>query len=445
MKRKNKVRWEFFGLFLWALLILGVGGVWLAIKIRASDGNSETVSEKITQLYFSLSDVTLAEMKAGSKKTEYLGNKLTLKNSQQKTEFAEVKLEGRGNTTWAMQKKPWQIKLKTKEELLEGREAKKWAMLANYADASFMRNDIALKLAEMTGVSFSRRGDFVEAYFDNENEGLYYLVPKIEVEKGGVELKDRLGILVELDDLHSLVDNSDICYYSYLGDCLYVEDAVSNKNEEVKEEAMGGFLRDFNKLGLMLEQKNYEGVKELIDIESMAKYFLVSEFTVNPDAYVTSFYFYKDGNEDKIHVGPVWDFDLAFANQWWNGSNNPNYYSPTETMARRTDAFYGSGEKVNDNMSYLVYDLMEFPEFQDEIKRVFRENLSGRKNEFLIYYDLTVEKIKKAAERDIALWREKEPSDKDFERETAWLRDWIEARYDYFEQVYGAEERRGAV
>lgn len=449
MKRKKKSRWELFGFILVTFIVFVVfvvfvvGGIYLGIKSWADNGGASQKSEKVAQLQFSLNGVSLEEMKNEGKEKEYFGNKLVMEDERGAMEFENVKVEGRGNTTWTLLKKPWQIKLNKKEELLEGREAKKWVLLANYVDTSFVRNDTALKLAEMIGMDFAQRGEFVELLFDGENEGLYYLIPKVEIEKGGVELRDELGVLVELDDLHGIEENDGGCYTSYRKDCLLLEDAVSKKDEKIKAEAMEKFLKKYIELEIAIENNDFEKVKELANIESLAEYFLLNEFTVNPDAYVTSFYFYKDGDEDKIHAGPVWDFDFALANQRWNLSKISNYYSPTETMILRGDAFSETGEKIKEGMTYLMYDLMEFPEFQEEIKRVFREKLSGRKQELLIHYDLTVGRIKAAAEQDITRWQEEEPLDKDFATEVVKLRDWIATRYDYFERIYGMERQGG--
>ena len=51
-----------------------------------------------------------------------------------------------------------------------------------------------------------------------------------------------------------------------------------------------------------------------IDLESYSKYFLVEEFSGDPDNVFSSFYFTKERNDDKFYFGPVWDFDLGFDN-----------------------------------------------------------------------------------------------------------------------------------
>ena len=60
--------------------------------------------------------------------------------------------------------------------------------------------------------------------------------------------------------------------------------------------------------------KYYNGILDSIDLESYSKYFLVEEFSGDPDNVFSSFYFTKERNDDKFYFGPVWDFDLGFDN-----------------------------------------------------------------------------------------------------------------------------------
>ena len=53
------------------------------------------------------------------------------------------------------------------------------------------------------------------------------------------------------------------------------------------------------------------GYHAYIDVESFIDFFILNEFAHNPDAYRLSTFMYKDKNE-KLHMGPIWDFNLAF-------------------------------------------------------------------------------------------------------------------------------------
>ena len=222
------------------------------------------------------------------------------------------------------------------------------------------------------------------------------------------------------------------------GDRLIIKDEVS---KDKADEAMREFLRSYNELEVAVKEKNYAKVEELADVESFAEYYLLSEFTVDPDAYWTSFYMNKDGVGDKIHAGPGWDFDLSLKNRNWGNWMGEKFYSPTEKMVRRGEImpleFYqGMGiEKeyyASLDLSRIIYGLMELPEFQEKVRQIFQERMSGRKEELMEVAEKAAREIESAVRADEEKWDEE-----GFWKETVGLIDWMRARYDYFEEEYG--------
>ena len=63
-------------------------------------------------------------------------------------------------------------------------------------------------------------------------------------------------------------------------------------------------------------------LEKMIDVDSFAKYCLINEFCGNAESVASSFYSYKDGLDDVIHLGPVWDFDCSMGNY----KNESEYY-----------------------------------------------------------------------------------------------------------------------
>jgi spore coat protein CotH len=55
------------------------------------------------------------------------------------------------------------------------------------------------------------------------------------------------------------------------------------------------------------------GYPNYIDVDSFIDYFIISELSKNIDAYRLSTYLVKD-KEQKLAMGPVWDFNLALGN-----------------------------------------------------------------------------------------------------------------------------------
>ena len=58
-----------------------------------------------------------------------------------------MRIRGRGNSTWGMPKKPVKLKFDTKSEVLGMPAEKDWALLANYADKSLLRNSLGMEIS----------------------------------------------------------------------------------------------------------------------------------------------------------------------------------------------------------------------------------------------------------------------------------------------------------
>ena len=305
MKKKKIAVGEWW----WVFVLVGFLAVFAVIIFIVN--NTEFEDRGLPIINIELNGVSLEEINGGDKDIKYSSNRLAIREGGITREYDDIVVKGRGNGTWTQEKKPYQIKFNEKVDLFGLGKAKKWVLLANAMDATNLRTAAAFRLEEMLDMKYRFSGEFVELYINNRYEGLYYLTHAVEVGKNVVDLKDSMGILVELDNLYYEWERY---YKTGNGDYLLVKDVVDEMNEE---EAMRRFLKAYDEFERAVAEKNYERVKELVDIESFAQYYLLSEFLVNPDAYWTSFYMYKDGDSDKIHAGPGWDFDLAFANRRW--------------------------------------------------------------------------------------------------------------------------------
>ena len=80
--------------------------------------------------------------------------------------------------------------------------------------------------------------------------------------------------------------------------------------DDITPEQEDYIVKHMNKV----ENEVYRGDLDKIDLDSFSKFFILNEFCGNIDFVWSSFYFYKERNDDKIYFGPVWDFDLALDN-----------------------------------------------------------------------------------------------------------------------------------
>ena len=418
------------------VILVAVMGVGIGIG-TANLGQAEGRPDRgLPILELNLNGVSIEEIGSGSKETKYAGNTVTLynvgNNASNGQSWTDVEIKGRGNATWLQAKKPWQLKFDGRVDLLELGRNRKWVLLANYLDQAYVRSAASMKVMQMLEMPFSPEGEFAELYVDGEYYGLYFVTRKTEVGRGSVDLREPEGVLVELDNVYG---KNEVFYTTQAGNVMVLVDAV---NETMEEQAMRGFLDDFNRLELAVEAGDYAAFAEVADVRSFAEYFVLSEAVVNVDAYFTSEYFYKDGAEDKIHAGPGWDFDMTFGNKNWAGG-----FSPTVDQERREEIL--DWPRYNDatgeweewgqygRIAKIFFQLMEMPEFQTEVKTVWQEKMAGRKAEFLLEVKKLVEAVRPAALADAEKWQRE-----DFETGVQELIDWIQIRYDFMEEKYGA-------
>lgn len=277
-------------------------------------------------------------------------------------------LHGRGNSTFAYKKKPYQLKLSKKVSLSGMNKSKTWILLANYVDLSLLRNKITLDLCREIGIPYAVDSRMVDVYINGLYNGLYLMTEKIQVGKQRVDITDLEEITRELNDkaLDSYptfdektkelpifrgyeipVDPEDVTggYILEMEKSYRFRENIDNGfktdkglNITIKEPTcasraqvhyIGSLFNDFHeavwaKDGISPVTGTYYA--DYIDLPSFARKFLVEEFSKNYDAQASSQFFFKDSDavDGRIYAGPCWDYDLSYGNirngSFYNGS-----------------------------------------------------------------------------------------------------------------------------
>ena len=228
---------------------------------------------------------------------------------------APITIKGRGNSTWGLPKKPYQIKFEEKTDMLGMGEAKKWILLANYWDKTLMRNYIAYNLAMRMGLDYTTECQFVDVVINGVYQGNYLLTEKVELGKERInEDEENGGVLFELEvQVRHLEDGCATCVVTNDGVHAMVKEPEVDTAEQ--QAALNADCLDYlNGIEDKLDQ-GYDVYSQYIDVPSFIDWYIVNELVKNFDAaFWTSTYCYR--SEDGIlHMGPVWDFDVCFGNQ----------------------------------------------------------------------------------------------------------------------------------
>jgi hypothetical protein len=91
------------------------------------------------------------------------------------------------------------------------------------------------------------------------------------------------------------------------------------KDDEIVESQKAYIKSHFETMENAVYAANYtdniNGFKKYIDLETFLRHFLVGEISGNTDTYWST-YMYKKRDNPKFYFGPVWDFDIAFENDY---------------------------------------------------------------------------------------------------------------------------------
>ena len=238
-------------------------------------------------------------------------------------EESPMKIRGRGNSTWQFPKKPFQMKLDDKGEFLGMPNDKKWLFLAEYADKTMLRNKIAFEMGYISNLDWTPQARFAEVFINGEYNGTYNVTQKVEESNNRVALGDT-GYLLELDQLERL-DFDDVYFESTATDKFIVnikEPSLEYDSEEYSY--IVNLIGDFESalFGANFTSES-NGYRQYIDIDSFVDWFLISEITKNVDSMFFSSIYLNVIPDERIKMGPLWDFDLAFGNVDYADSRYP--------------------------------------------------------------------------------------------------------------------------
>lgn len=261
-------------------------------------------------------------------------------------------IKGRGNSSWGMPKKGYNIKFDKKQSLFGLPEAKKWCIVANYSDKTLLRNKFVSVLGkEVFNNGWNPTFINIDVIMNGEYLGNYTLCEKNTIGIGRVDIQDISdleenltagkeskisdenndgqktlddgGFILEVDT-KSRIESNDI----------YVQGEKSGKNFVLKDpDEVSDIIKEFVNTKVQDAENvlygdnftnNENGWRKYIDENSVIDWYIVNEFTKNNDAiFFSSVYIYFNPSDEKFHLGPNWDFDISCGNINYNNCDNP--------------------------------------------------------------------------------------------------------------------------
>lgn len=269
----------------------------------------------------------------------------------------KAKMRLRGSSTRIFEKKAFAIEtcdaagVDASVSLLGMPAESDWVLLAMYQDKSLLRVPLTYDLSRQMG-RYASRFKLVEVVVNNEYRGVYALMEKLKRDQNRINISKLSpnenagpavtgGYIFKIDRtdepgwtslLPGEASGGKHFYYQY----VYPKDSITTQQKDY----IKAFVDSFETvIASSYYSDPWIGYQKYVGIESLVDYFILNEISKNVDAYRLSTYFYKDkiNKGGKMHIGPVWDFDLA-----WHNCNYGNSFDPTGWEYQLTDTIYST-------------------------------------------------------------------------------------------------------
>ncbi|MCL2194877.1 MAG: CotH kinase family protein [Oscillospiraceae bacterium] len=260
--------------------------------------------------------------------------------------FADAtgRIRGRGNSTWwdLPGKRPLRIQFSSAQPMLDsGHAHREWILLANHGDMSLLRNYATLHIgAQLTGLYWTPFARNVHLYVNGRYMGVYTLADERDIGPGRARLTAHTDpaiseYLLEMDWRLYRNGTQGVDFFrintSAAGYVNNTHAGVSNRDSlyEIRwPNATPGhmeYARAFvERVSRAIRSRDFAAISAVLDVNSMADFMIVQELTRNPDAGFSSWFMQIRGQGDnrRLYMGPIWDFDTTFGN--WYHDISPN-------------------------------------------------------------------------------------------------------------------------
>lgn len=232
-----------------------------------------------------------------------------------------LQIRGRGNYTWRdFDKKPYRLKFDKKAAPLGMNKSKHFALLAHADDQmAFLRNTVGFELSRRLGLKYTPAQQPLEVVLNGKYIGLYFLTETIRVAKDRVNIVEQPdtatdattitgGWLVEIDNYDETEQvritegNGEVIRFTY-------------KTPEILSSQQERYLRTqmiAANSAIYSTDKSSETWEHYIDMDSLARFYIVQEVMDNAESFHGSCYLHKDQGKTKWIFGPVWDFGNSY-------------------------------------------------------------------------------------------------------------------------------------
>ena len=185
-------------------------------------------------------------------------------------------IKGRGNSTWSLAKKPYNLNLNAYNSLLGMSSSTKLALIANFWESTQTRQYYAFEAAQRLGLEYTPEQRFVNVYLNGRYHSLCLLTQRINVNGGTVRITD-------LDKKNKRINQGGSQPDSIVMDTDEDgHEALAYAWEKEPEDVSGGYLIEFDNRYDSEDVWFATGTKHMVfkspDTPSVREYQYISEY-----------------------------------------------------------------------------------------------------------------------------------------------------------------------
>ena len=375
----------------------------------------------------------------------------------------QVKIRGRSSSGHS--KKPYNIKFSSSVNLFGMGAGKKYCLLSNNNDSTLIKNALMFEISALFGIDNSCKYQIVDLYTQGKYYGSYLLTTPVEVGEDRVDIDEDTDFLLEVEKQFDTDNGSrDRFEQEEINSPIFnIRTAVNEPEiEDMSGESLSLLLRSISAIDFAIYSGDEKLINEVVDLESVAKYYILHDYLKEVDIIWDSTRFYI--KEGKLYAGPAWDFDLSM---FWSGNdigggtaynergfyqNLTSYYceggveNDTATGEWASLQWYTSNGLWESNNYYIYFRALyqyapcfmkevrnQLNELKDEMTLVYADGVdeNGKKITNVIDSIVNDPKIAESISRDITKWNK--PSQK---VDVLTLRKWLQTRNEWMHEHY---------
>lgn len=305
-----------------------------------------------------------------------------------------MKIRGRGQSSWTnYDKKPYRLKLTVGTKLLDMSKSKNFALMA-YADDdnAFLRTTTGYRVSQLMGLVYTPDRRAVELVLNGDYKGLYFLTETVRIDK------DRVPIVKQDDNATDVniitggwlleIDNADATEQVTITEGNGARARFTYKDpEELSSQQESYLMNQLNEMNsaIYASDKSSTAWQNYIDIDTLARYYIVQEIMDNTEAFYGSTYLYKDrGATSNWNFGPVWDFGNA--------------------LRRNEQKFFYQNSPHTPQI--WISEIIKYPAFQTKVRELWPNFYNNHYPTISAYIDNFINSIKSATASDVQRWPE---------------------------------------